>query len=67
MKLSYLFVFVDLSLQVAPLAPAVNSNFLSSDSEPKFELKGTIFSSVSPLGSDSTHIDVYNSDKLNFL
>ncbi|XP_054453645.1 uncharacterized protein LOC129090140 [Anoplopoma fimbria] len=40
---------------------------LYSDPEPKFELKGMTFPCAPPLGSDSTHCDVYTSDKLNFL
>lgn len=53
--------------QIASPAPEFNSTFLSSDPDPKFELKGTIFPSAPPLSSDSAFCDVYNSDKLNFL
>ncbi|KAM8732731.1 uncharacterized protein AB9X84_024684 [Acanthopagrus schlegelii] len=40
---------------------------VQSDSQPRFELKGTSFSSVPPLSSDSPCGDVYTSEKLNFL
>ncbi|CAL8355096.1 unnamed protein product [Merluccius merluccius] len=50
-------------------APAVlsDSNFLFSDTNPQFEMKG--MSLVAPLHSESTFADVYTSDKLdlNFL
>ncbi|XP_068444539.1 uncharacterized protein [Clinocottus analis] len=46
-------------------APVLGSDWLSSDPEPTFELKG--LSSALPLSSGSTFCDVYNSDKLNFL
>lgn len=39
----------------------------SSDSEPKFEFKGTVFPSAPPLSSGTDIQDVYTSDKLNFL
>lgn len=65
---------VHFSLQVAPLggqgatpAPSFRSDCLSSDPEPKFELKGLTFPFAPPLSSDSTFSDVYTSDKLNFL
>lgn len=65
---------VHLSPQVAApqgqgLTPglAVDSDFLSSEAEPTFELKGSISPSAPPLSSDTTFCDVYNSDKLNFL
>ncbi|XP_023251820.1 uncharacterized protein LOC111646536 [Seriola lalandi dorsalis] len=45
----------------APTAP------LYSDPAPRFELKGMTFPSVSPLSSNPTCCDVYNSDKLNLL
>ncbi|XP_033830131.1 uncharacterized protein LOC117377750 [Periophthalmus magnuspinnatus] len=38
----------------------------STDSEPKFELKGSVFPSAPPLSSDMCIQDVYTSDKLNF-
>lgn len=54
-----------------PTASAAGSqlqpNFLSSDGEPTFELKGSNFSSAPLLSSNSTIADVYTSDKLNFL
>lgn len=39
----------------------------SSDSEPLFEFKGTMFPSAPPLSSGTDIQDVYSSDKLNFL
>lgn len=39
----------------------------NSDSDPKFEFKGTIFPSAPPLSSGTSIQDVYTSDKLNFL
>ncbi|XP_071373467.1 uncharacterized protein [Centroberyx affinis] len=50
-------------------APSVSlgSDCLSSDPEPRFELKGLSFPSAPPLSSDSTQCDVYTSDKLNFI
>ncbi|XP_038555218.1 uncharacterized protein LOC119888634 isoform X1 [Micropterus salmoides] len=45
---------VDNLITVSPLAE-----------QPRFELKG--MTSASPLSSDSTYCDTYNSDKLNFL
>nr|XP_004545448.1 uncharacterized protein LOC101464566 [Maylandia zebra] len=38
----------------------------TSDPEPRFELKGTIFNSGPPLSSASTYCDVYTSEKFNF-
>ncbi|XP_008291364.1 uncharacterized protein LOC103365653 isoform X3 [Stegastes partitus] len=40
---------------------------LSSDSGPRFEVRGMDFDAAAPLGSDATQSNVYNSDKLNFL
>lgn len=51
------------SVPDAPVVP----NTLSSDTEPRFELKGATFPSAPPLSSLSTSSDVYTSDKLNFL
>ncbi|XP_061581177.1 uncharacterized protein LOC133446953 [Cololabis saira] len=55
------------SIQVS--APAEHADAptvpLNSEYEPRFELKGMNFDP--PLSSDSTHYDVYTSDKLNFL
>ncbi|XP_033488369.2 uncharacterized protein LOC117260523 isoform X1 [Epinephelus lanceolatus] len=45
-------------------APSLSFDCLSSDPEPKFELK---LPSAPPLSSDATFSDVYTSDKLNFL
>ncbi|KAM4555817.1 uncharacterized protein PAE49_014768 [Odontesthes bonariensis] len=42
-------------------------NFLSSDAEPRFELKGPGCPAATCLSSDTPSNDVYNSDKLNFL
>lgn len=42
-------------------------NFLSSDVEPVFELKGPSLPSAPLLSCDATLADVYTSDKLNFL
>ncbi|CAK6956583.1 uncharacterized protein LOC128363195 isoform X1 [Scomber scombrus] len=53
--------------QGAAPAQSIGSDFLSSDSGPTFELKGTTFPSAPPLSSDSAYCDVYTSDKLNFL
>ncbi|XP_061581190.1 uncharacterized protein LOC133446957 isoform X1 [Cololabis saira] len=55
--------------QFAALAPAptFGLDLLSSDSEPRFELKGLNFPSAPPLSSDTPSCNVYNSDKLNFL
>ncbi|XP_053180112.1 uncharacterized protein LOC128363195 isoform X3 [Scomber japonicus] len=53
--------------QGAAPAQSIGSDFLSSDSGPTFEFKGTTFPSAPPLSSDSANCDVYNSDKLNFL
>ncbi|XP_053180110.1 uncharacterized protein LOC128363195 isoform X1 [Scomber japonicus] len=53
--------------QGAAPAQSIGSDFLSSDSGPTFEFKGTTFPSAPPLSSDSAYCDVYNSDKLNFL
>ncbi|KAK7922781.1 hypothetical protein WMY93_009683 [Mugilogobius chulae] len=39
----------------------------NSSSEPRFELKESIFPSAPPLSSDTSTQDVYTSDKLNFL
>ncbi|XP_034399598.1 uncharacterized protein LOC117737630 isoform X2 [Cyclopterus lumpus] len=63
---------ISLEPLVAPLGgqgvgpdPLLNSDWLSSDPEPKFELKG--LRSALPLSSGSTFCDVYTSDKLDFL
>lgn len=40
---------------------------LSSDPEPRYEVKWPTFNSATPLGSDSPQSNVYTSDKLNFL
>ncbi|XP_008291360.1 uncharacterized protein LOC103365651 isoform X1 [Stegastes partitus] len=58
-------------LQVAPPggsapAPSAASDFLSLDSDPRFELKG-LTSSTLPLSSDTTLCSVYTSEKLNFM
>ncbi|XP_071313939.1 uncharacterized protein [Trachinotus anak] len=53
--------------QGAAPALSADTDFVSSDPAPKFDLKGLHLSSASPLGSDSTFCDVYTSDKLNFL
>ncbi|XP_072251903.1 uncharacterized protein [Leuresthes tenuis] len=42
-------------------------NFLSSDTEPTFELKGLGSPAATCLSSETPSCDVYNSDKLNFL
>lgn len=47
-------------------AAAEGSDFISSDSEPKFDVKGSAGPSAPPLSSDTTS-DVYTSDKFNFL
>ncbi|KAM3612856.1 uncharacterized protein V6R79_015636 [Siganus canaliculatus] len=47
--------------------PSMGSDFLSSNAEPTFELKGVSFASAQPLSSDTTFSDVYTSSKLNFL
>ncbi|XP_068444525.1 uncharacterized protein [Clinocottus analis] len=47
-----------------PDAPTVP---VSSDLEPRFEMKGMTFPTAPLLSSDSTHCDVYTSEKLNFL
>ncbi|XP_076594598.1 uncharacterized protein LOC143325444 [Chaetodon auriga] len=52
-------------LRAAP-ALSLNSDCLSSDPEPKFELKGLTFPSAPPLSSDFAVCHVYTSDKLNF-
>lgn len=39
---------------------------LTSDPEPRFEVKGTKFTFTSPLSSDVPYSTVYTSDKLNF-
>ncbi|XP_030000588.1 uncharacterized protein LOC115426617 isoform X2 [Sphaeramia orbicularis] len=44
-----------------------SSDFISSDSDPRFDMKGISFASAPPLNSDTTISDVYTSDKLNFL
>ncbi|KAL6117691.1 uncharacterized protein ACO6RY_15423 [Pungitius sinensis] len=46
-------------------APSLGRDFLSSDTEPTFQLKGPHY--APPLSSRSTFSDVYTSDKLNFL
>uniref|UniRef100_G3Q1K2 Uncharacterized protein n=3 Tax=Gasterosteus aculeatus TaxID=69293 RepID=G3Q1K2_GASAC len=46
-------------------APSLATNFLSSDTEPTFQLKGPQY--APPLSSSSAFSDVYTSDKLNFL
>ncbi|XP_030595846.1 uncharacterized protein LOC115787326 [Archocentrus centrarchus] len=46
---------------------SVRLDFLASDPEPQFEMKGLTVPSAPPLSSDSSSIDVYNSEKLNFL
>lgn len=51
----------------SPAGFNAQANFLSTDVEPTFELKGSNFLSAPPLSSDSTSADVYTSDKLNFL
>ncbi|XP_003970429.2 uncharacterized protein [Takifugu rubripes] len=51
----------------SPAGFQVQPNFLSSDGEPTFELKGSNFSSAPLFSSNSTMADVYTSDKLNFL
>ncbi|XP_040031172.2 uncharacterized protein LOC120818287 isoform X2 [Gasterosteus aculeatus] len=45
--------------------PSLATNFLSSDTEPTFQLKGPQY--APPLSSSSAFSDVYTSDKLNFL
>ncbi|XP_073343769.1 uncharacterized protein [Pagrus major] len=53
---------------LAPAEPTVAPTVpVESDGQPRFELKGTSFSSAPPLSSDSPYGDVYTSDKLNFL
>ncbi|KAM3613244.1 uncharacterized protein V6R79_022913 [Siganus canaliculatus] len=47
--------------------PSMGSDFLSSNAEPTFELKGVSFASAPPLSSDTTFSNVYTSSKLNFL
>ncbi|XP_019222001.1 uncharacterized protein LOC100694395 isoform X2 [Oreochromis niloticus] len=47
--------------------PSVGPDFLLSDPEPRFELKGLDMPFAPSLTSDTTICDVYNSDKLNFL
>ncbi|XP_049441368.1 uncharacterized protein LOC125894172 isoform X1 [Epinephelus fuscoguttatus] len=53
-----------LGVQTDDPAPTLGFDCLSSDPEPKFELK---LPSAPPLSSDATFSDVYTSDKLNFL
>lgn len=49
-------------------APSFNTDCLSADPAPTFELKGLHFLTASPLDLGSTPAaDVYNSEKLNFL
>ncbi|XP_017282606.1 uncharacterized protein LOC108242329 isoform X2 [Kryptolebias marmoratus] len=48
-------------------APTFSSDFLSSDAEPRFELKGFSVPSANPLSSDTPSCDVYTSEKLEFL
>ncbi|XP_030000585.1 uncharacterized protein LOC115426616 isoform X2 [Sphaeramia orbicularis] len=49
-----------------PEAAAGGSDFISSDSEPKFDVEESASPSAAPLSSDTT-CDVYTSDKFNFL
>ncbi|XP_004545450.3 uncharacterized protein LOC101464849 [Maylandia zebra] len=52
--------------QASTPAPSVGPDFLSSDPEPQFELKGLDMPFAPSLTSNTTICDVYNSDKLNF-
>uniref|UniRef100_A0A1A8MUY1 Uncharacterized protein n=2 Tax=Nothobranchius pienaari TaxID=704102 RepID=A0A1A8MUY1_9TELE len=47
--------------------PTFNLEFLSSDPDTRFELKGPNAPSAPPLSSETSSSDVYNSEKLNFL
>lgn len=58
---------VSFSLQVSAAEEQADApSVLVTDTEPRFELKGMTFPSAPPLSSDSSHCDVYTSDKLNF-
>lgn len=51
----------------SPAGFSAQPNFLSTDVDPTFELKGSNFPSAPLLSSDSSSPCVYTSDKLNFL
>uniref|UniRef100_A0A1A8FKC0 Uncharacterized protein n=1 Tax=Nothobranchius korthausae TaxID=1143690 RepID=A0A1A8FKC0_9TELE len=53
--------------QGSAAVPTFNLEFLSSDPDTRFELKGPNVPSAPPLGSETSSSYVYNSDKLNFL